>query len=83
MNVSFIPVAQSLPWTLVRGDLRKHLQQLQGGPKPTSRTAGDVWENMHLGTVAIPILISMLELLPDTLWSTVVVEQLHGTIAAL
>ncbi|CAK0876678.1 unnamed protein product [Prorocentrum cordatum] len=82
-NFRVLSVAESLPWTLVRGDVGANLSALKAGPRPSNRTAGKVWDLLQLGAVPLPVLQRTVELLGDAPWSTVVVEQMHGSIAAL
>jgi len=78
----FTPVYQ-LPWSLCRGDVRANLEALSRGPRPLNRTAAKAWDLMDLGLIPMAILVRMVVLFADTPWTTMVVEQLHGTLAAL
>lgn len=87
-NFRVLSVANSLPWiaahqSLVRGDMNQNLIRLKAGPKPQNGTAGKLWELLRLEKLANSVLTRMVILLGDTPWSSTVVEQLHGTIAAL
>jgi hypothetical protein len=74
--------ATQLPWTLVRGDIVQNLKDLAAGQCPNEPISAKAWKLMQLGE-SIVLLARMLTMLADTPWTSMVVEQLHGTMAAL
>ena len=75
--------SNQLPWTLCRGDIKSNLEKLKAGPRPINSTAEKPWVLLQNGVIPMVVLIRLVTLLADTPWTTMVVEQLHGSLAAL
>ena len=77
-----LQVAEELPWSLVRGDKFQNLADLAAGPKPDEPTSSQLWELLHMG-FSETHLVHALDLMADISWSSLTVEQQHGTLASL
>lgn len=71
------------PWSLSRGDLRQNLEQLrsEGGDEHDPFTL-QMWLLLKAG-FPVQQLVRTLELLRDVAWTTLTVEQQHGSLASL
>ena len=74
--------AGQLPWRLCRGNQWTNLIALSEGPQPEEPCSAKLWQLMKLGHNKHQLL-SVVELLSDLNWSTMMVEQQHGTLAQL
>jgi hypothetical protein len=76
-------VVEELPWCLVVGDVSLNLQRLEDeGYDGDDPTVLKIVELMHLGYNR-QRLVEGVSLLRDVPWSTVTVEQAHGSMAAI
>lgn len=68
--------AKSLPWTLVRGDVRNNITELQASPEPpANQTARKIFLLSKFGN--LDELVDAVELLGETSWSIRMSEQGH------
>ena len=74
--------AKSLPWTLTRGCIAENLRALAAGDMPDETISAKIWQLMRLG-YNVKELTEALGLLAEARWSTKVVEQQHGSAAAM
>ena len=74
--------AGRLPWTLVRGDLQGNLNDLAAGACPEDPVSAKLWK-LCQDEYPPHQLVATLRLLADISWSTLAVEQQHGTMASL
>ena len=74
--------AGQLSWRLCRGNQWTNLIALSEGPQPEEPCSAKLWQLMKLGHNKHQLL-SVVELLSDINWSTMMVEQQHGTLAQL
>ena len=74
--------AGHLPWTLVRGDLLQNLEDLAKGSEPEDPVSSKLWQLSQRG-FSKATLVKTLEVMQDIGWSTLVVEQQHGSMALL
>lgn len=74
--------ARKLPWSLVRGDLGSNLEALLAGPTPADPTSAKIQRLLQLGYNR-EVLKEGLERLADVHWSTTIIEQGHGSAAAV
>eukprot|EP00971_Amphidinium_carterae_P333569 6468364-Amphidinium_carterae.1 len=74
---------KSLPWSLCCGDIRANLRALAAGTEPTEPTSLKIYRLARESLVSERELVKGLELLATCPWTARVVEQLHGSVAAL
>ena len=75
-----VSAATALPWSLSVGDVGANLAQLAAGPEPKEPTASKIHKLMVLG-YNTEQLCDAVKLLGECPWSTLVCEQLHGSVA--
>ena len=75
-------VAQQLPWSLVRGDVRSNLQTLMQGPPPSDDTSLKIFKLMQV-RFSPNKLVEGIARIADVPWTTSIVEQGHGSAATL
>lgn len=76
-------VAKELPWRLARGDLEENIKALAAQEEePPEETAATIWRLAKLGFNRKD-LVDGLKLLGQTRWSSMTVEQPHGSTAAI
>jgi hypothetical protein len=75
-------VAKTAPWTLAVGDIDANLTALGEGVEPLDTTAAKIHQLVRLG-YARDELIEGVQLIGQIRWSTTVVEQGHGSSAAI
>ena len=75
-----VSTACALPRSLSIGDVKANLEQLAGGPEPKEPTARKIHQLMMLGYNREQ-LRDAVKLLGECPWSTLAVEQLHGSVA--
>ena len=71
-----------LPWTLCSGDIDQNLKDLRDGPEPVHPVARSLRELM-LMRYSIKALHDVVVLLSLVRWSTLAVEQMHGSLAVV
>ena len=75
--------AGRLPWSLVRGDVAENLEMLGSDPNPPDDPVSlKLWELYRSGFNQVQ-LQRAIELIGDIGWSTMAVEQQHGTMALI
>ena len=74
--------AGELPWSLARGDLDQNLETLAAAEKPAERIAQQIWLLLKVGYNRVQ-LRQLLRLLGEVPWTNLIVEQQHGSLAAL
>ena len=74
--------AGQLPWTLVRGDVAENLEKLAREPAPEEPVSRQIWQLMRQGFNRSQ-LVAAVKLMSGINWSTMAVEQQHGTMALL
>ena len=75
--------ASKRPWSLARGDVRENLEALalENDP-PIDPVSWQLWILMR-ANFSVVQLVKTLKLIADVPWTTMTVEQQHGTMAAL
>ena len=68
---------RALPWTMVRGDVDKNLDDLLRSSKPTEETSGKIWHLLKLSYTRAKI-NAALRLLGSASFSSEAVEQGHS-----
>ena len=75
--------ARSLPWSLCRGDIAANLQSLQHSPtEPEDHLCQKLKELLQLG-YSPKLLEDAVGLLQEVHWSTIQVEQAHGSVSSV
>ena len=74
--------ANQYPWRLARGDVRANLEALRGEAEPVDPATSRIWMLLEIG-VDMNILEAAVKLLREIPWTTMIVEQMHGCLAAL
>lgn len=69
--------ARRLPWSLAGGDIRRNLQLLSQGPRPSEEVSAKIYDALLLG-LDVEELARGVELLRDLPWSSEAVEQGHA-----
>ena len=70
------------PWRLCRDDVWENLEELASGQQPEEPVSAQLWRLMHL-KFSKTQLLAALELMSDISWSSMSVEQQHGSMAVL
>ena len=60
--------------------MRANLEELREEDKPDEPMASQMWQLLHLN-YPMGMLVSTLQLLKETSWTTLPCEQLHGSLA--
>ena len=74
--------AGRLPWSLVQGDMLQNLADMAAEPRPADPVSAKLW-GLYNDGYPQQQLLDTLKLLADIPWSTLVVEQQHGTMASI
>lgn len=75
--------AESLPWSLCRGDVVSNLRALKEGPRPAKcDISAKAWDLLDMGW-SVQSLRRMVDLLAESPWATTTTEQLHGSAAVI
>ena len=82
IDIRIFRVARSLPRSLCQGDIEANLTFLHASPKPEEYTSEKIWSLLQLG-FSRRKLVEAVQLFRDAAWSTAVVEQAHGSLAAV
>ena len=74
--------AESLPWSLVRGDIQANLGALQASGKPKELTARKIYHLACTGE-SVELLSESVQLLAECSWSSKMSEQAHAPVTRL
>ena len=83
LDSKVLHVARRFPWCMCSGDLMENLEWLaQQSDEPDEATAKKMYRLLHMGYNRAQ-LVAGLKLMQQCPWSTALVEQLHGSTAAI
>lgn len=74
--------ASQLPWSLVEGDISANLDSLSEGAKPSGPASANIWTLLRMNYPRAQ-LVEGIERIGDCSWSTVGVEQGHGSASTI
>jgi len=84
MHRKFLRILEAYPWCLCHGDIRKNLETLRALPKPPlDEVSRRIWHLLEEGEPDWQELIRAVTLLSFIPWSTLAVEQGHGSLSLI